>query len=575
MSKPVQSVDRHGLWLNADYMWLAGAVAFGLVLGVGLPFAIRGALELYAAALCLIVLAGIVVMPREFGSKDDLAWRLFLVFVALYSLYPHYISLRLPGLPWISPIRLALAGALFAWILALRRSPTILGHLTAYIRENKAFFVLFATYLTAQVLSIPTALDPSRAASKFMLFQLYWTFPFFAVLSLARSESRLRLVVWIFVGFAAMQCIVGAIEARLERVVWLSLLPPGFRLDDDIIMQYLESWIRADAYRVKGSFSVSPIYAEFLVLMLPFAIYAFLYEKGFWRRSMGLLVALAILPALYASGSRLGIVGAITVILGFGTLFTLKVWRQHKRSMVGPLAMIVLPFVLIGFAAAYVSSPRLQTMTIGGGQHQDSSATRLLQIEMGIPRVAERPVFGHGVGQGAEALGYRNIAGNPVIDNYMLSMLLEIGFVGFAAFFGMIVLIAVQAGRRFILGDSDRAALLAPIALALVAFLVVKLVLSQWDTHGLVFIMMAMALFLFRLENEADLAAPKAAGLIQPAPTSGRGRAPWALPLPGVARGFVELYAHRPQFQRGHHPGSKRTAQVGSSIESGKVGVRN
>lgn len=534
----------------------------------------RGVLELYAAALCLIVLAGIAVMPRDLRFSDGLAWGLLLGFMALYALYPHYISLRLPGLPWISPIRIALAGALFAWVLALRRSPTMLDRLSAFVRENKAFFALFATYLAAQILSIPTASDPAQAASKFILFQLYWTFPFFAILSLVRSESKLRLLAWIFIGFAAIQCVVGAVEARLERVVWLSLLPPGFTLDDDIMMQYLESWVRGDAYRVKGSFSVSPIYAEFLVLMLPFAIHAFLHEKGHWRRGAGLLVALAILPALYASGSRLGMVGAIIVLLGFGTLYALKIWRRHKRSMIGPLAMVALPFVLIGFTAAYVSSPRLQTMTIGGGQHQDSTATRLVQLEMGIPRIAERPVFGHGVGLGAEALGYRNIAGNPVIDNYMLSVLLEIGFVGFVAFFGMIVLVAVQAGRSYVLADSDRFALFAPIAMALAAFLVVKLVLSQWDTHGVVFIMMAMALILRRFGSESEPAAAEAAGPVQPSAPLGRGRAPRAIPSPGLGRGFAQLGGDRPQPSLGRTPIGQKKTQVRVFLPSGKAGAR-
>lgn len=470
----------------------------GIALGAGLPFIISGSLEVYALLLCGLIVVGMFAMPRRLTYDDRLCWGLLLVFLALYSLYPHYISIRLPGLPWISPIRLALVSLLFVWLYALRASLTMQSNLARYVRENRLFFILLAVYIGAQTLSIPTAQGPAQAFSKFLLFQLYWTFPLLAILSLLSSGGRLRTIALAFVALALFQCLIGFIEARIERVVWIDLLPPGFSADDETLQVYLSGWVRAEAYRVKGSFSVSLIYAEFLVMMLPFALFTAIDGRGWWVRALGAVTALAILPAQFLSGSRLGMVGTLVVFLFLLTIYVLRFWRSNRRSPMGPALVMLLPLAFLTFAVAFVSSPRLQTMTIGGGQHQDSTATRMVQIEMGLPRIAERPVFGHGIGLGAEALGYRNLAGNPVIDNYMLSMLLEVGLVGFVAYFGMIAWSIWQGAKLYLDPRAGPARIGGAIALALSAFIVIKLVLSQTDTHTMVFVMMAMVLVLRR-----------------------------------------------------------------------------
>jgi O-antigen ligase len=497
--------------------WFAAAAFFGGIIGLSLPGLMLGGLELYGVLLAAILFAALMLMPRRLSFSDSACWRLFVAALAVFAIYPSYISLQIAGLPWISPFRIMMAMLLFMWIYALRMSPVMAPRLSGYIRENRFFFGLLALFIACQFLSLPTSPQFSQALSKFLLFQLYWTFPFFAVLSLAATKNRLKLLGTLLIVFAMVQCLVGFLEARQERLLWLDYLPPGFGADSEFIQRIIQGQFRADGYRVQGSFSVSLVYAEFLVLMLPFAMFAFTDGKNALLRVAGLATAIAILPAQYLSGSRLGMVGSIIVFAMLGSLYVFRIWRADRRSMVGALMLLLLPVALGLFMALLAASPRLQSLTIGGGQHQASTDTRLDMWMLGLPKIPARPLFGYGPGLGADTLGYTNLAGVLTIDSYWLSALLEFGILGFAAFFGMIACCIVVGARSYIARSGEASGLGGPIAVALSAFIVIKLVLSQTDNHMLVFILMAMTLV---VRGEQDAAAAPAS--IRPPPVPRR-----------------------------------------------------
>lgn len=534
--EPMEQRDLQAPKRKRRFDWLILAVTMGMALGLSLPFAMDRALDVYFLVLAGLMVAGILLMPRKRAYDDTACWVLFVVFIALYSLYPHYISLRVSGLPWISPIRLVLAVLFFVWIYALRTSPTMQDNIVRYIRENPLFFKFFGLFLVAQVLSVPTARDLSQTLTKFSLFQLYWTFPLFAALSLVRTQRRFALLPWLFIICAAVQCAVGFVEARQQRLLWLDYLPPGFGADSEVLQRILQGQFRADGYRVQGSWSVSLVYAEFLVLMLPFALHAAIEGRSKFMRLTGLITALAILPGQFLSGSRLGMVGTIVVFLVLMTIYIIRVWKADKRGMHGPLALMMLPIALTLFAAAFVASPRLQTMTLGGGQHQASNDGRYEQARMAVPRVIARPLFGHGIGQGAEALGYRNLAGTLTIDSYFLNIILEVGIVGFIAYFGMILTVIWGGAKAYLdpaAGPNERMG--GPLALSLIAYLVVKFVLSQTDTHMLVFLMMGLVL----VARRGAALEPSPQAKPNPGALPRRGRPSPAYSMPGLAQARI------------------------------------
>lgn len=486
--------------LGTSGLWFVGSVALALAVGFSLPFLYEHSLELYAALIVAILAAAILQMPRVRAYDDRLGWVLFVIVLCLFGIYPQYISLQISGLPWISPMRLVMAVLLFVWLHACRTSPDMMDRIAACIRGNRPFFILLAVFVVCQLLAIPTSRDPGQAAQKFLLFQLYWTFPFFLIISVARTPERLSLLALLFIIFAAAQCLVGFLEARQERLIWLDYLPPGFGADSEVLTRIIQGTFRAEGYRVQGSFTVSLVYAEFLAVLLPFALFAFVDGRNVFLRGFGLAVAIAILPAQYLSGSRLGMVGSITVFLSIIALFVVRIWRTNKQSMIGPFLLLLLPFGFAAFALAFASSPRLRALTIGGGEHQASTDSRFEMWTMGLPRILERPLFGHGPGLGAETLGFTNLAGVLTIDTYWLSALLEFGIIGFAALFGMIGYGIYMGARSYVERRSSLAWLGGPISVALLVFAIIKLVLSQTDNHMLIFLLLGLAVLIYGAE---------------------------------------------------------------------------
>lgn len=476
----------------AAALWLVGALLVAIVTGVATPFLLEGALEVLAAAIVIIVVAGVMLMPRRLTFDDRKCWLLFLVSLSLYAIYPTYISIQISGLPWISPLRVALAALLLTWLYALRTSRAMQARILECYRHNKPFFYCLFVFVASQFLSIPTSPNPGMALQKFLLFQLTWTLPFMVVLTLSTTSSRLHLLGVMIIVFGLIQCAIGFLEARQQRILWLDYLPPGFAAESEYLTRIVQGTFRADGYRVQGSFTVSLLYAEHLVLVLPFAMFAFIDGRSTILRTLGLVTAIAILPAQYLSGSRLGMVGAIVVFLAIGGFFVFRKWREDRRSMFGPFLMLMSPFALVGLAVVYLSNARLQSMTLGGGAQQASTDTRLEMWRMGLPRVLDRPLFGHGPGLGAETLGFTNLAGVLTIDSYWLSALLEFGLIGALALLGMVVWCVHGGFTAYLRPFSPIHRLGGAIAVALLGFLVTKLVLSQIHNHLLVFILMGM-----------------------------------------------------------------------------------
>jgi O-antigen ligase len=536
------------LGAKGPLVWLAGVGILGALLGFSLPYLGENSLEPHAIALCAVVFVGIFAMPRTRAYDDGVCWRLFLAMLTLFAIYPSYISLRVSGLPWISPLRLAMALLLFVWLQALRTSPEMQNRIVFFIRENRTFFIFLAVFIGSQILSIPTSRNPSLALQKFVLFQFYWTFPFFAVLTLVNTKGRLALIPALFITFAAIQCFIGFLEARQERLLWLDYLPPGFGADSEVLTRIVQGTFRAEGYRVQGSFTVSLLYAEFLVLMLPFALFAFVDGRTTAMRATGLITAVIILPAQYLSGSRLGVVGSITVFLLLICLYVVRVWRTDRRSMVGPFLLLLLPFAMTLFAIMFVASPRLKALTIGGGVHQASTDSRLEMWVTGIPRILERPLFGHGSGMGAETLGFTNLAGILTIDSYWLSSTLEFGLIGTIALIAMIAW-AVRFGFASYVSSRGRNGVIgAAIAVSMVGFVVIKLVLSQTDNHMIIFVMLALLMIIKSDDEKANRAACPTVSPVtgrSPRPLSLRSRKPKTYSAASYSIGKTDLERKR------------------------------
>lgn len=476
-------------------------LAAGAVLGGTIAFVTFDALIAVSVLSIVLILAIFALMPQPLTASDRNAWALLIIFLTLFCLYPSYVPIRLPGLPWISPIRIAAGAALIVWIYLFFASRALRPQIIAAFRQNRALFNVFMLFSLSEILSLPTAIDIEQALTRFSLSLLFWTFAFFAGLTLINSPRRLRFAIHVLVACTALQCLLGLAEAYRERSLWASILPAGFGADNEFLQRALQGTFRFGVYRVQNSFSVSLLYCEFLVIVLPFALYLLLESKQKVVRIFAALTAIAVLPAQYVSGSRLGVVGLICVFGVYGALLTVRIWKRKRSNLLVVVMVLLVPLSGLAAVGVYATSPRLQAYVVGGAEYGASNDGRREQFRAAVPLSLARPVFGYGVGMGAEVLGFRNSAGILTIDSYMLNLVLEIGYVGFIAYILMFSIAIYVGGRLYLDSESDEGKLGGAIAASLAAFLAIKIILSQTDNHTLPFLFLALLVQARRMES--------------------------------------------------------------------------
>jgi hypothetical protein len=135
---------------------------------------------------------------------------------------------------------------------------------------------------------------------------------------------------------------------------------------------------------------------------------------------------------------------------------------------------------------------KLRRALWGGGETRASTDARVEQYHLGIPLILKHP-WGYGIGQGGGTLGYAPF-GFLTIDTYYLVLALEYGVVGFVVYLSFIGFGIWGAGKELLTrGElvNDRG-LMAPLAIALLNFIVIKSVFAQQDNHSVAFMMMGM-----------------------------------------------------------------------------------
>jgi hypothetical protein len=288
-------------------------------------------------------------------------------------------------------------------------------------------------------------------------------------------------------------------------------IPPFLKIDDESVQRTLAFRARASTgiYRIKSTATTPLGLAELLGLALPFAMHL-IFDR--YKLVIRIAAAVFILLSLYAillTDSRLGVVAALASVVFYLLIWSLLKWRREKSSILGPAIVLSYPIIMVLFISSTFLIGRLRNEFWGNGAHQASTESRMVQWEMAIPKITQNP-FGYGVSQGAEVLGFRNPAGTLTIDSYFLSVLLELGVLGFLIYFGLFLRAVFVGARTVVVHGRDRETrLLLPLSVAVMNFVIVKSVFSQDANHPLIFMMVgAIVALTYRASRTA---APEAA----------------------------------------------------------------
>jgi len=473
---------------------LVAAAGYG-VAAVTLPPAL---LTILIAPVVVCLLLALWMMPDRGVFPLGAIQRVYVILLVLMVIWPSYIAVVLPGLPWLTPTRVALFIVTFFFLYSLSTSGLLRRHVYTVARVSKPLWIAFLFWQASMIYTVPFSPTPASTLKFLLDNELRLTEMFFlGCLLFLRPGAATRTIGWLIV-LGLVCSLDGFVEVRLEYPPWAFHIPSFMRVDDATLANVLGAQARsADGlYRVRGPFPNSLIFAEYLALCTPFILHWIITGRSLLLRLAMIVAWFTMFAAILTTQSRLGLVGALFGHVAYLPLWAFRRWRADRSALLGPFILFGAPFAALLTVGIIFSSHTLATRILGGGAQAASNAARAQQRAMAVPKVLANPI-GHGLGQSGNVLGFANQAGAVTVDNHYITSLIDVGVPGTIAFYAMFI-IAASLGVRLYLSTRDREVELAgPLAVMFIVFFLIKTVLSQENNHALVLLLLGMMVALW------------------------------------------------------------------------------
>jgi hypothetical protein len=495
---------------------------YGFLFGLTAPYV------MVPYAVPIVLLTGLIIwaLPDQRRAPTlPLEFLLPAYFVTLI-LWPRYLAITLPGLPWINIQRILGLPMAGLFLICLSVSKTFRSRIYESASSITILFYLFIAYISVQLFTIFVSTSPGSSAQIVFDQQIYWTCTFFLSAFIFRKVGMVEKYWTLLCAMAFFIVILTAAEFRQQHILWAGHIPKILQVPDSSVQATLTPTFRpgSNVYRAKATFSTSLALAEYLSLLTPFFLHFAFSRHKYIVRAVCWLMIPVIFVAIRMTDARLGLVGLLASILLYGLLWTIVRWRSHPRDLVAAATVYAYPAIFLAGIGVVFASHRLKLMVFGDGAQASSTAARETQLGMALAKVWTHP-WGYGTGQSGNAMGFAKGA-FITIDNYFISLVLDYGILGVIVWYGMFIIGIVVAVRYCVsseYGQRPEARLLAPLAVSLTAFLIVKWVHGQSDNHAIFFMMLGMiSALVYRIRNnpspEQTIAIPSGPGAAAAAP---------------------------------------------------------
>jgi hypothetical protein len=474
-------------------------------------------LALYLAGPVLVLaLLVIWVLPDVGRGPVGLLSGLFFTYLLVLPLWPNYLALQLPGLPWISFRRLVVFPMALILLICLSVSTSFREALKDVLRANKPLTYMIAGFAFIQLLTVPVSKYPFFSLNVTVNDYFGITAAFFIAAWACADDRKRNRVISFSLWAAGILCVIGLLEERNGGILWAGYIPSFLAVQDESVSRTLTAIVRDGGYRVTTTFSTSLSMAEYLAVVVPFVIHRLINSVRIERIAFWAGFDLLLLVAIASTQSRLGILGWIVAHGFYGCIWAFRRWKQMKADLIGPAVSLVysgaFAFIIVGM----FTIPSIRNRTIGGGSSGFSDQSRREQFELMWPKVLQNP-FGYGPGRSGEVLGFFTPGGQLTVDSHLITLLLDFGILGAALYFGALIYCIYHLTRIAFRTGDEIGNFALPLATALVVVLETKFVLSQADNHPLVAILQGMSAALIwayrkRLEPERGVAAQPFSG---------------------------------------------------------------
>jgi O-antigen ligase len=401
---------------------------------------------------------------------DKIIIRFLFGFISLSMIWPAYIAVSIPGLPWLNPQKLFLFALFSSFILSISQSKGVRTEINYIFSKNVIFSKFYIGFICIQFLTIFISRQIFQSAGEtFNDVLLHCSLLVMSayVFYKIRDNNKLSQI-WTR-GFI-VSITLAFIELYLKRTFWSEYIPNYFIADPVLFENYVSASYRYSdgIYRVKSVFGNPVYFAQFLAIGSPFLI-ANLFRKDIGKKLwlFYLLLIICTIYVSYSTNSRTALIGLLIGAFSFLVLIGVKIVIDEKeegfkRSLIAASGPAIL-FVTFFIAAL---SHRARTKIFGGQQHEGSDDSREQQFTNAFNVVAENP-FGHGTGSAAELAGVPSQMG-PILDARFLNIIVDYGVLGALFFYFSLVSVIVLTVKIFLRSTKSDNDLLASACSVLV-----------------------------------------------------------------------------------------------------------
>lgn len=439
----------------------------------------------------LLIMFCMVIWAMPIGKKpppkvlDTLFW----IYFGSLFLWPNYLAITIPGIPWITIARLLTVPMMVILIWCA----SVSGPFKAYMKETRIALPALTWFVVAfsilQFVSIGFSDQTFITINRVFNNMLTWTVVFFASVWTFRKIANIDRFIVGYLVMTGILCVMTIFEAQSGGVLWRDSLPGFLHPADPLVDEILAGSYRLTGqYRVQATATTPLSLSELITLSIPFMFYAI--DK--YRTALSVVAVLVldglILNTLLLADTRSGFVAMIVGHMMALFYFGWRSWKQSKRSLIGPAITLMYPVMAIAVMSAVLFVGRIRTRVLGSGQHKGSNDARSEQWDLALHKIWESPLFGFGADRGGWKLGFFSPGGQLTVDTYLVSILMDYGIIGFILFYGMFIYAIFSAFRLMKSSNQTISVTGVCMGIFLTEFLVIKTVLSQAANHPLIFI---------------------------------------------------------------------------------------
>ena len=477
------TVSAYPSWpqLRRAALYSAAFCAFGAYVAMATmaTLFIPPVLAVFIAPLALI---GFLAAPQGRSVPRKIIWPLIVLAAAMMPVWPVYLHVKLGPTPILTPPRILFYVITAIWLYDMASSPLRRGQFLVAIRRSPWLAGLIIGLFALNALSVPIAVGTRFAAQEFFRQFIIWFLPFCAFITYVRTLSQLRTLLLVTISGAGLVALIAAVELGSGTLLVTKLAP---LISDSAAWLQITQELKArdGAFRAQATHTHPLSLGEYLGMCAPVALGFAVAARGRARQIWAFLLLL-ILAGVIATNARGAMLGVAAGFLVTGAVLMVRILRSEALSQFRPL---------IGLAslALLASSPLIgvalhKTITgEAGTSAARSSQARIDQLKLGWPKILARPIGGHGTGRAVRIIGYWGKTLS--VDNYYLTLGVELGFPGPIVFLLILIVVARKSFAQAQGAPPKIAWMLYGLAGAMAAFGVSRLILSQTGNLSFVY----------------------------------------------------------------------------------------